>query len=172
MMPAKIRLALALFLLAAVSGCGYTLTGTGSTLPDHVKSLAIPVFVNNSKEPDIQRDLTESIREAFINDGRLKVADAKQADLLMVGKLFHYKLRAVSFTSRDVVAEYYVELGVDVLVKERGKLEPYMQQKFKTKWDYKTSSNVVNTESARQEALEEAYRDLANRLVSLLIEKF
>ena len=47
-----------------------------------------------------------------------------------------------------------------------------MKNKFTTKWDYKATSDIVDTESARLAALEEAYKELGNRLVSLLIDQF
>ena len=46
------------------------------------------------------------------------------------------------------------------------------KNKFKTKWDYRATSDIIDTESARLAALEEAYKELGNRLVSLLIDQF
>ncbi|MBT5870005.1 MAG: hypothetical protein HOH38_14315 [Nitrospinaceae bacterium] len=47
-----------------------------------------------------------------------------------------------------------------------------MKDKFTTTWNYNASSDIVDTESARIAALEEAYKELGNRLVSLLIDQF
>jgi len=41
-----------------------------------------------------------------------------------------------------------------------------------TRWDYRPDSDVVNAEAARQEAFNQAYRVLSQRLVSLVIDKF
>ncbi len=160
----------ALFLLPA---CGYHLVGTGSSLPSHVKTLAIPVFKNTSSEPQLQRDLTNAVRQAFISDGRLKVVSKnKQGHLLMKGTLESYELRPVSFNSDDVAIENWVILGVKILVEDQVKEQKYLNQKFITKWDYLAPENVTLAEANRREALQEAYRDFAIRLVSAVIDKF
>ena len=158
--------------LAFLAGCGYHLAGTQNTLPPHLKTVAIPVFKNTSSEPEIHRDLTNVIRESFITDGRLKVVDASKADLLMRGILNYYNLRAVSFNTSDVASEYYVELGVDIKVKDQVKKKSFLKQRFTTKWDFRSNDDVVNSEAARQTALDDAYKDLANRLVSIVIDQF
>lgn len=156
----------------ALSGCGYHLSGTGSTLPPHIKTVAIPVFANTSSEPEIHRELTNVIRQSFISDGRLKVVNNKNADLVMKGTLNLYSLQAVSFNTKDVASEYYVILGVEIDVKDRVKHKRFLKQKFSTKWDFRTTADVINSEAARQTALTDAYRDLANRLVSIVIDQF
>ena len=40
-------------LLASASGCGYALAGRGNSLPDYIKIIGIPNFVNQSQTPDL-----------------------------------------------------------------------------------------------------------------------
>ncbi len=155
-----------------LGGCGYHLVGAGSSMPPHLKTLSIPVFTNSSTEPEIHRELTSAIINSYITDGRLKVVRKSQADMVMRGNLFYYELKAVSFSSDDFASDYIVKLGVDIEVIDKVNNKPYLKQKFQTKWDYKASSDIVKTESARLAALEEAYNELGNRLVSLLIDQF
>ena len=160
-----------LVIALVLNGCGYHLVGTGSSLPPHLKTLSIPVFSNSSGEPEIHRELTGAIIDSFITDGRVKVAKKGNADMVMVGRLFYYKLKAVSFSSNDFASDYVVELGVEVEVIDKINDKLYMKNKFKTKWDYKATSDIVDTESARLAALDEAYKELGNRLVSLLLRR-
>ena len=155
-----------------LNGCGYHLVGTGSSLPSHLKTLFIPVFANNSSEPEIHRELTSSIINSFITDGRLKIVRKGNSDMVMKGSLLYYDLSAVSFSSGDFASDYIVKLGVEVEVIDKINDKSYMKNKFTTKWDYKATSDIVDTESARLAALEEAYKELGNRLVSLLIDQF
>jgi outer membrane lipopolysaccharide assembly protein LptE/RlpB len=156
-----------------IGGCGYHLVGTGTTLPPYMKTIAIPVFSNTSSQPTIHRDITNSIRQSFINDGRLKVvSDPKKADLVMKGVLINYTLQAVSFTAQDIAREYYVLLGGKINVKDQVKKRTFLKQNFSTKWDFQTEADVVNSEAARQLALQDAYRVLGNRLVSIVIDQF
>ena len=168
----KSKWALIFLVVLLVEGCGYRLFGTERSLPPHLKTMVIPLFGNSTPEPEIQRDLTSAVRESFINDGRLKIVNENNANLLLKGVLFQYELRPISFDRRDIAVEYWVILGVDIEVVDQVKKKTYVKQKFTTKWDYKASSVVANSEASRQLALSEAYRDLATRLVSIVVEKF
>ena len=168
----KLSLNLWVFFILLLNGCGYYLTGTGSTLPEHLKTLSIPVFTNNSSQPEIHRELTSAIINAFITDGRVKVVRKGQSDMVMKGSLIHYELKTLSFSANAFAGDYIVVLGVDIEVTDRVKNEPYLKQNLKTEWNYTATSDIVATESARLVALEEAYRVMGNRLVSLLVNQF
>jgi outer membrane lipopolysaccharide assembly protein LptE/RlpB len=167
----------ALYFLVVVlllSSCGYHLAGYGSTLPPHLRAISIPVFKNSSptSEPNIQKDVTDAVRRAFISDGRLKVVNKRKADLRMDGTLTGYELRAVAFNSADSAEEYVVRLGIQVEAYDRIKKKIIFNQKFTTQWDYRATSSVIDSDVAKHTALQEAYADLADRLVSITIERF
>ncbi len=169
----QISFKLWILLTLSLHGCGYHLIGTGSTLPEHLKTISIPVFTNISSQPEIHRQLTSSIINSFVTDGRVKVVQKSNADMVMAGKLFHYELKTVSFNSNNFAAGYIVKLGVDVEVVDKLNNKIYLKQKnIRTEWNYKATSDIVDTESARLAALEQAYQVLGNRLVSLLINRF
>lgn len=164
-------LILAGFLL--LPACGYRLSGTGSSLPPHLKTIAIPVFQNKSSEPTIHARLTDTIRRAFLTDGRLKLVDQQEkANLLLTGTLNFYDIRAVAFDTSDRATEYWVYLGVNIEVQDQVKNKLFQKENLRTRWNYRPTSSVVDSEANRQTALDEAYRDLAIRLVSLIIDQF
>jgi len=164
-----------LALLAALlwlAACGYHISGTGDA-PAGIRSIAIPVFTNTSSEPEIHRDLTRALQRAFVSDGRLNVVRRERADLVMQGELNHYSQKAASFDSSDVVLEYWVEVGVNVEVIDRASGKPYIKKEsHRVKWDYRTTPDLIVTEASRKFALEKAYGELGNRLVSLVLERF
>jgi hypothetical protein len=165
---------LGLLLSLALWGCGYQMAGRGaSQLPPHLKTIAIPVFENNSGEPTIQRPFTEALRRAFITDGRLRLVNNKaEADLVMTGTLTKYWIRAVAFNDFDVATEYWVYIEADVLVQDQVENQVYLKQKLKTRWDYLADNSITSTEASRQEALVQTYRVLSQHLVSLVNDKF
>ena len=154
------------------SGCGYHLVGAGSSLPPHLKTISIPVFKNTSSQPEIHRELTSAVLEAFISDGRLKVAKKGNADLVMDATLVFYQKRNVSFGSQDLVSNIIIEVEIDLTITDQIKNKIFMKEKFKTQWDYKSTSDVAATERARLEAVDLAFQDLGRRLVSLLVDQF
>ena len=66
----------------------------------------------------------------------------------------------------------YVLLGVAIDVKDMVKREQFLKQNFTTKWDFRSNADVINSEAARQTALNNAFRELGNRLVSIIIDQF
>lgn len=165
---------IALFLLILLSaGCaGYHLVGTGSGLAGGASNIAIPVFKNNSPEPGIERNVTAKVREAFIQDGRLKVTNKQQADIIFYGNINDYELRPVAFDNNDNVTEYWVIMNIAVKVKDIANDKFLVDQISRTKWDYKVSSEVLSSEMARVEAIDEASRDFAEKMVSIIVEGF
>jgi hypothetical protein len=78
---------LALSVCLFSSSCGYTLAGRGGSLPEHIRVIGIPQFTNRSAIPDIDRIVTERVREEFRNrGGRYRVnPDAGGADAVLTG---------------------------------------------------------------------------------------
>ncbi len=165
---------LVLALCLTLSGCGYQMAGRGaSQLPPHLKTIAIPLFENNSAEPTIQRPFTEALRRAFITDGRLElVNDQAGADLVLTGALTQYSINAVAFNNVDVAIEYWVYISANVKVMDRVNNRVYLKQSLKTRWDYLAEDSVITSEASRQAALTQTYRVLSQRMVSLVNDKF
>jgi len=153
-------------------GCGYRLVGTGSALPPNIKTIHIPVFKNTSSQPEIHRQLTSFVLQSFISDGRLKIVNKDEADLILDATLSYYNLRNVAFSSQDLVSDIIIELEVDLKVTDRVKNEILIKKELKQQWDYKSTPDLADTETARLEALDQAYIDFGNRLVSLIIDQF
>ena len=154
------------------SGCGYRLVGTGNALPPHIKTIYIPVFENTSSQPEIHRQLTSFVLQSFISDGRLKIVNKDEADLIVDATLNYYNLRNVAFSSQDLVSDIIIELEIDLKVTDQVKNEILIKKKLKQQWDYKSTPDLADTETARLEALDQAYIDFGNRLVSLIIDQF
>ena len=162
---------ISLFLSGLIlGGCGYRLVGTGGF--KGANSIAIPVFKNNSSEPGIERNITTKVREAFIRDGRLDVISESDADLVFKGQINHYQLKAISFDDKGNATEYWVIMTIDVKVRDAAKDKYLVNQTFRTKWDYTVSSELVSSERARYEAIGEASKDFADKMVSIIIEGF
>ena len=154
------------------SGCGYHLVGTGSGLPPHIKTIHIPVFKNTSSQPEIHRQLTSFVLQSFISDGRLKIVKKDEADLIVEATLSYYNLRNVAFSSQDLVSDIIIELHIDLKVTDQVKNNIFMEKELKQQWDYKSTPDLADTETARLEALDQGYIDFGNRLVSLIIDQF
>ncbi len=155
-----------------MAGCGYGLVGGGSSLPKNVHTISIPTFTNSSKEPGIERQFTQTLREEFIKDGRLKVADSVKADWRLTGEIKRYSLKPVSFDSQDNVTGYWIEMALIMELTDRKNRKTIFKQKFNPRWDYNVTSKVSISNIRRVEGIENAARDFGKTLISLIIEGF
>ncbi len=69
-------------------GCGYSLAGKGDFLPDHIKVIAIPQFLNLTPQPGVEELFTYKVVEEFNSRGKYIIrADEVGADAVLSGKL-------------------------------------------------------------------------------------
>ncbi len=97
-------------------GCGIY-TFSGSTLPSHLKTVNIPLFLNQSLQPGIAEELTAVLNET-IQDNRLLKTVTHDPDATFIGKVLSYKNHPYSYDSKLVrevdVSSYCVEISVDI----------------------------------------------------------
>src|SRR5262245_18974653 len=107
-------LALALSAVLVLPACGYS---TRSSLPASIKTVSVPPFVNKidfkSGKPNVYIPLLEvkahdAVVSRFLFDGTLKIADEKDADLILKGELIGYDRGALRYDGNDDVQEYRV----------------------------------------------------------------
>ena len=109
--------ALTIIVLLALSssGCGYALAGRGSFLPDYIRTVGIPQFVNNSTFFQVEQTLTEKIRAEFIGRGRYAVLPAAEgADAVVSGTVTSISVQPVGFTDQQLASRYLFVLTMNV----------------------------------------------------------
>lgn len=89
--------------LLAMAGCGYS---TRSSLDEKYQTIAISAFQNFTKEYDLQAPLTNALIRKFNSDGRLRVTDRDEADLLLEGVILDYRLRGLTYDEEDEVTQF------------------------------------------------------------------
>src|SRR3954465_10943370 len=69
-----------------VGGCGYSLAGRGSFLPDYIKTIGVPNFGNRTTVFNLETQLTQKVRSEFIGRGRYQIVpDSSNVDALLTG---------------------------------------------------------------------------------------
>jgi hypothetical protein len=74
-------------------GCG-TYSFTGTTLPDHVQTIAIPIFEDQTRSgiPNLSDVVTELLVDRFVNRTRLRLAAGEpDADTILSGSVVRYR---------------------------------------------------------------------------------
>ena len=99
-------LALTVLVLAA-TGCGYQFSGSGSVLPQDVKTVAILPVENQTTESGVGPEFTEDLHSEFERYGVVKLVDsAHEADATL-----KTKVKSVDSTVRNTTGA--TDIGVD-----------------------------------------------------------
>jgi hypothetical protein len=93
------------------SGCGYSLRGRGTFLPDYIQTIGIPTFTNRTGFYDLEQKLTERIRTEFIGRGNYRVLPERTGvDALLIGEILHVSLQPATFNEQQQAVNYVVAL--------------------------------------------------------------
>jgi hypothetical protein len=161
-------LCLAFAIISMGGGCtGYKL---GSNLPPNIRSVAVPVFVNQTGEPGLETLTTSATLQEFQKDGSLKVADRTTADTVVEVTLRKYKLTPLRYRSDRATTAREFRLTLEAEVTWR-RLPSQEVLAHSTKVEgYKDFEALTDLPSARREALPDAATDLAHRIVRTVVD--
>ena len=102
-------------LAIAFSGCGvYTFNPRGKST---ILTIAVEPFENQTPQYGLADQMTETVIDAFIADGSMKVVAVDVADAILIGTLTRYERLAQEFDEFDQVSQYKVQIGFDVTLK-------------------------------------------------------
>ena len=161
-----------LVLPLSLISCGYRFLGPGTSLPGHINNIAIPVFINNSGEPQIEVAATEAVRREFIEDGRLQVVTGGVADALLQGEITSYRVEALSFDQNDNVTENRLMVNINFTLTDQVQKKTIVTLRLPARWEYSVSADLPQAELARKDAENRAFEEMAQKLPGLLIEGF
>jgi hypothetical protein len=151
----------ALVLLTIVS-CG-VYTFSPSALGD-VKTIAIPLFENQTTEGGLREQLTEQLSQAFVSDNTLKVVREQQADAVLRGTVVSYVREAYTYSRAEVVSEYICRIGVNVELFNRRAKKAIWEEKGMSNWGtYDATSETDNDGKSR--AIKKLVEDILNKTV-------
>ena len=167
------------FLLSAlgllVSGCGYHVGGRGDLLPPDVKTIAVPIFTNQSSRFRIEQRLTAAVTREFIERTKLRITpDPAQADAVLKGTVKDVRAGAVAFdakTGRATALQIQVTASVE-LTDVHSKQVLFSNSNYVFREEYQVSESPENLFEEDASALERLSADVARTLVTEVLENF
>jgi len=108
----KIVVLLSTLLIVLSFSCGYY-SFTGS-IPSHIKTVAVPLFDDNTSFPGVREDLTNQVIDRFINENVLQVVPESKADLLITGTILSVQEKAAIITTGEDVEQFEIYVNVKV----------------------------------------------------------
>lgn len=160
----RLRLPAILLCLAALTGC-YT---ARTSVPSHIKTIGIPIFVNRSLQPALEDEITRRVIERFERNAQLKIAEPRNAHAELEGTVTEYSNSVYRFNDQERADEYIVTITLDVAVTDRQKnRELWSQQGIRVSATYLVSGPLARTEAT---ARAEAVGQIADILLSRTVE--
>lgn len=120
-----VRAAVVVLVLATLTGCLYSFTGGG--LPSHIRTLAIVPFDNRTPVPDLQREISDSLRARLVGRLGLRDAPVDRANAVVRGTIRRYAVdipvgySAQSRAPTAVTRMLEMVLDIDVVDQTTGK---------------------------------------------------
>ena len=151
-----------------LAGCaGYRL---GSMLPADIQTVHVPTFFNETDEPLIELDTTRAALRTLRRDGSLRIAAEEEADAILVVTLTDFRLEALGYDrERRLAADEYRMRITASYVLTRADTGQVVAEDPRVIGE---SEFVLlgDMTSAKQGALPDAAEDLAQRLISSMVE--
>ncbi len=174
--------ALVMVLACASSvACGYTLAGRGSFLPDYIETIGIPMFDNETSAFEVERLVTQEVRQEFIGRGRYRVVpDTTGVDAVLEGAIRNIRIAPASFTDDQQASRYVFTLTARVVFTDLTTNEVLWQNpslQFSDEYEVASGGGGdVQSVSAffgqRSNAVERIAQDFAETVVSSILEAF
>ena len=157
-------------LVVGLAGCGYSFRGN---LPDHIKTVAVPVFTNKTSEPAVENFLTSAVVEAFASNGRLRVVKPEDADAILDGEVVGYSVQSIAFDNQANVRQYRLMVTMNLRLRDvRRSSILFEQQSLREKADFLVQGAVSQTIGVEEGAVRSAATEIARSIVSLTVDRF
>jgi len=159
-------------LACLVGGCGYSV-GLGGNLPSHIKTVAVPIFVNSTQQPAVEGVITAAVINAFVTSGRLKVVPVREADAILDGNIIGYNLESIAYNSQINVTEYRLRVRVNILFRDiRQNTTLYKQDGLEQWADFRVQGQVSETLAREDQAARQAAVEIGRRIVASSVDRF
>lgn len=149
--------------------CGFY-TFSGSTLPGHIRTVAIPMFGNRTSEFGVREEITDALTDQFTKDNTLKVVDRRIADSLIRGEIINIRDQAGAYNQEEKVSEIRVYVIAAAAFEDIKKHNVFWEEQI-TQWGTYNPDGVVgqdNTsrEDAIKEAIDKIVADIFNKTIA------
>ncbi len=154
--------------LVVIFHCSYY-SFSGSSLPSHLRTIAIPMFENSTTEFGVPEDITDALINEFTQDNTLKVVDRRAADSIIEGTIVNIREQAGAYNQQEQVQEIRIYVRIKAKFEDLKKNNIMWEEEI-TQWGTYSPDSPSGENSTRQDAIAEAISkivtDILNRTIS------
>jgi len=149
-------------ILVFQSGCGpYSFSSSGAS---HLKTVAVPIFQDQTSEFGIKEKLTDEVIDQFTRDNTLRLTDRRNADSLIEGRIVKVDDQAGAFTRDESVRDIKVFITVNIKYEDLKKRKIIWEEEI-TEWGT-FNPDEESRETGIDEAIAKIATEVLNRSVS------
>jgi outer membrane lipopolysaccharide assembly protein LptE/RlpB len=162
-------------LLLWTTGCGYHTAGHTGQLPENVKTIAIPAFVNETKTYRIEQMLTSSVVREFTTRTHYRLINdpGEAADATLRGTVLSTAASPLTYdTATGKAASVLVVVSIRVSLSDRQGKVLYENPAYLFREQYEVSQDLSSFFEEDSPAFRRLSQDFARTLVSNILEGF
>ena len=165
---------LAAWLSLASLGCGYHVAGHAAQLPENVKTIAVPGFINQTQTYRVEQTLTTAVIREFVTRTHYHIAnDGTDADATLRGTILSTYTAPLTYDSQTGrAASVLVTVGMKVSLTDRQGKVLFENPSYVFREQYEVSRELSSFFEEDSPALQRLSRDFARTLVSNVLEGF
>lgn len=167
------KVLLVIILTIGEAACGYRFVGQETNLPGDIKTLAIPLFANQTDQLGLESEITQALRERFISSKRLVIREEKSADLLLKGKVKSFNTTSVAVTKGLLVTSgYRAMITIEITLKRLQDGQVLWKDEMSEGWNYPVGADLMQTDYNKKEAIRQIALLLAERVHETVLGGF
>jgi len=160
---------------SANTGCGYHTAGHAVQLPENVKTIAVPAFVNETSTYRIEQTLTSSVVREFTTRTHYHILNTpgEAADATLLGTVVSTSASPLTYNSTTgQAASVLVVVSMRVSLTDRGGKVLYQNPAYLFREQYEVSQDLTSFFEEDSPAFRRLSQDFARTLVSNILEGF
>lgn len=159
----KLKYFIFLLLAIMISGCSYSFTG--ASIPNHIKTIAVPTFMDNSGkgESNLATRFTYQTIQEFIDDNNLQIVDKKYSDAIINCTISRFTELPATIAGNETVNNMRITIAVKVEYRDLVEKKKIFEQTFSNYADYDNTSSDFQT--ARTSAINEVIEKVSEDIV-------
>jgi outer membrane lipopolysaccharide assembly protein LptE/RlpB len=159
----------------ASASCGYHTAGHAVQLPENVKTIAVPAFVNETATYRIEQLLTSSVVREFTTRTHYQILNSpgEAADATLRGTVVSASSTPLTYNATTgQAASVLVVVSMRVSLTDRQGKVLYQNPSYLFREQYEVSQDLVSFFEEDSPAFRRLSRDFARTLVSNILEGF
>ena len=155
-------------LLLLVAACWGPYGFAGGGLPAHIRTVAVLPFENETPTADLQREVTEALREELVGRLGLREAPEARANAVITGTILRYDLDIpIGFSAdrnRATTARRKLQLTVDVSIIDQSTGKPLLEKRgLIADGEYAESAELAGRRQAIEKLVDEIVRGVQSQ---------